>query len=62
MAKYIGKAMSISTFRIKQCKLAPIVTVYAHIILCAQTCAQNHSTCMQILNLSSLEEIERWDI
>ena len=27
MAKYLGKVMSISTFKIRQCKLAPTLTV-----------------------------------
>ena len=30
MAKYIGKAMSVSTFEIKQCKLALTVTFFMH--------------------------------
>ena len=36
MAKYIGKVMSISTIKIKQCKLAPTVTVLCKTILRAQ--------------------------
>ena len=58
MAKDIGKAMSISTFKIKQCKLVPTVTVLCtHNFVCTNVRTKpfymhkNH--CTQILNLSS---------
>ena len=48
MAKYIGKVMSVSTFKIKQCKLAPTVTV-----LCTHNFACTKFRWTKILNLSS---------
>ena len=50
--------MSISTFKIKQCKLAPTVTVLCtHSFACINVHAEPfyvpENQCMQILNLSS---------
>ena len=58
MAKYIRKAMSISTIKIKQCKLAPTVTVLCtHNFACTNVHTKpfyvHENECMQILNLSS---------
>ena len=58
MAKYTGKAMSISTFKIKQCKLAPTVTVlgtynYACTNVRAKPFYVHENQCTQILNLSN---------
>ena len=58
MAKYTGKAMSISTFKIKQCKLAPTVTVLGtHNFACMNVRAKlfyvHENQCTQILYLSS---------
>ena len=58
MAKYIEKAVSISTFKIKQCKLAHTVTVlctpnFACTNVRAKPFYVHENQCTQILNLSS---------
>ena len=58
MAKYLGKAMSITTFKIKQCKLAATVTVFCtHNVVCTNVRAKpfqvHENQCTQILNLLS---------
>ena len=58
MAKDIGKAMTISTFKIKQCKLAPTMTVLCtHNFACMNVCTKpfhmHENQCTQILNLLS---------
>ena len=58
MAKYIGKAMSITTFKIKQCKLATTVTVFWTLnVVCTNVRAKpfqvHENQCTQILNLPS---------
>ena len=58
MAKYIGKAVSISMFKIEQCKLAPTVTVLCtHNFACMNMCVKpfymHENQCTQISNLSS---------
>ena len=58
MAKHIGKAVSMSTFKIKQCKLAPPVTVLCtHNFACTNMHTEpfyvHENQCNQILNLSS---------
>ena len=60
MAKYIGKAVSISTFKIELCKLAPTVTVlFTHNFPCTNVRAEpfymHENQCTQISNLSSPE-------
>ena len=60
MAKYIGKAISISTFKIKQCKLAPTMTVLCtHNFACTNVRRKlfymHENQCLQILNLLSLD-------
>ena len=59
MAKYIGKAMPISTFKIKQCKLAPTVTFLCTQNHCARKtilCARKsvHANIKFVIKLSSL--------
>ena len=61
MAKYIGKVISISTFKIKQCKLVPTVTVLCmHNFACTNMCAKpfyvHENQCTQILNLLSSDK------
>ena len=63
MAKYIGKAMSISTFKIEQCKLVPTVTVLCtHNYACTNVRAKqfyvHENQCMQISDLSSLANVQ----
>ena len=58
MAKCIGKAMSISTIKIKQRKLAPTGTVLCtHNFACTNVHTKpfyvHENQCTQILNLSS---------
>ena len=58
MAKYIGKAVSISTSKIKTCKLTPTVTVlcihyFASTNVHAKPFYVDENQCTQILNLSS---------
>ena len=58
MAKYLGKAVSISTFKIKQCKLVSTVTVLCtHNFVCTNVRAKpfyvHENQCTQISNLSS---------
>ena len=62
MAKYIRKAMSIGTFKITQCKLAPTVTfLCTRNFACTNVCAKpfyvHENQCTQILNLSSPEHV-----
>ena len=58
MAKYIGEAKSVSTFKIKQCKLAPTVTVsctqnFVCMNVCTKLFYMHENQCTWILNLSS---------
>ena len=60
MAKYIEKAMSISIFKSKQCKLAPTVTAlgtdnFAYTNVRAKLFYVHENSSIQILNLSSPE-------
>ena len=73
MAKYIEKAVSVSTFKIEQCKLAPTVTVlstynFACMNKYAKPFYMHENQCTQISNLSSPEKsfiidiIEHWSV
>ena len=58
MAKDIGEAMSISTFKIKQCKLVPTLTVLStHNFECTNMCTKplylHENQCTPILNMST---------
>ena len=64
MAKYLEKAMLISIFKSKQCKLAPTVTVLdTHNFACTNMHAKlfymQENPCTQILNLASPDEGKR---
>ena len=45
MANYTRKAMSISTFEIKQCKLSPTLTVLGTYSFCMHECAHKTILC-----------------
>ena len=73
MAKYLEKAVSVSTFKIEQCKLAPTVTVLStYNFVCINKRTKpfyvHENQCTQISDLSSPEKsfiinvIEQWSV